>query len=974
MYDSEVALNVLERQIGDTERKAKDLGQTSAVSARQYEKLTEAVRLQRQKLLDAADAFQKGDISARRFATIVGQTENKVASLGSRLRDAHARLKDFAAGGSKAGSVLRDVFAGTLLGGGAAGVITALGGALKDATVDGIKLFGTLDRLTRFTATLDRNFQSPEGLKKFREDIQQLSTEIPFTAESIARASFTLKSAFQGLTEPQLIEYLRQFGNAAVASNTDIATHAQNVAALAKQYKLTGDDLTRFNALIASSFGQALAQDSEVAQGFNRILSAAQSTKQPLNDLIAAMSTLQSVSSDAESNTTNLLNVYSKLTDAKYIEGLKELGINVFDAKGHFKGLNDIVNELAQKLKGLSDEEINQKFAFAKDLQAREGLKTLVREVQAYNDQLQNGASTEAFEKKHEIMANSVEAKWLRLTNALDNYKMSVGAGLVDVVEDIRTARPPNEWGGEVWRGVIAKGMRAALTGAYADVQPVAADRGKEIGANLAAGLQVGIASGQSGVVSAAVNIAMAAYQSAKNALGIQSPSKLFYGIGKNVVEGFIDGIAALKASAQSAMASLLDVSQLKAGKGDKTGVELLTRLIGDLSQLNVKTKAQEIALELTAVKYEKLNAAIRSRIQLAAQEYDRLTANAQLEERIQQLLDDAFSPDLFEQTKRYIAGLAAGNEELKQRLLLLARVSALTAREGVGTGEVGGQDRGIESGTGSGDFDPRAGEGDGSVFFPPPPFEPWRDFWQMLQSEIAKFQESLGGIKQALGENIVDSLSQISGVFGQAVFQWDGTLKGFFGSVAQGFGQMAKQIIANLIRIAIQALVTKLILSLIGGFGGGGGASAGSADIPTHGLGTPAGMAGGGLVRGPGGPTSDLIPAMLSSGEFVMPAKSVRAFGTRFMESIRSLRPLALAGGGMAAFAGTPYSAPTGEFPRWSASRAQQAGAAAQPVIINNNFYANANGAHSRESAEQAARRSTAMMQRSARRGGEEL
>ena len=37
---------------------------------------------------------------------------------------------------------------------------------------------------------------------------------------------------------------------------------------------------------------------------------------------------------------------------------------------------------------------------------------------------------------------------------------------------------------------------------------------------------------------------------------------------------------------------------------------------------------------------------------------------------------------------------------------------------------------------------------------------------------------------------------------------------------------------------------------------------------------------AGGGAINGPGTPTSDSIPAMLSDGEFVMNAKAVRGAG----------------------------------------------------------------------------------------------
>lgn len=52
------------------------------------------------------------------------------------------------------------------------------------------------------------------------------------------------------------------------------------------------------------------------------------------------------------------------------------------------------------------------------------------------------------------------------------------------------------------------------------------------------------------------------------------------------------------------------------------------------------------------------------------------------------------------------------------------------------------------------------------------------------------------------------------------------------------------------------------------------------------------AGFAEGGYVSGPGTATSDSIPARLSNGEYVMPAKTVSHFGVEFMDAIRAMKP----------------------------------------------------------------------------------
>jgi hypothetical protein len=52
---------------------------------------------------------------------------------------------------------------------------------------------------------------------------------------------------------------------------------------------------------------------------------------------------------------------------------------------------------------------------------------------------------------------------------------------------------------------------------------------------------------------------------------------------------------------------------------------------------------------------------------------------------------------------------------------------------------------------------------------------------------------------------------------------------------------------------------------------------------------GAPKGFAAGGFVRGSGGPRADMIPAMLSNGEYVMKAGAVDKYGRGFMDQINS-------------------------------------------------------------------------------------
>ena len=111
--------------------------------------------------------------------------------------------------------------------------------------------------------------------------------------------------------------------------------------------------------------------------------------------------------------------------------------------------------------------------------------------------------------------------------------------------------------------------------------------------------------------------------------------------------------------------------------------------------------------------------------------------------------------------------------------------------------------------------------------------------------------------------------------------------------------GEGFRETIANLIR-SLAALFARMILfrifgSFFGSLFGGGGTPAAPAPVAT--------VAHGGLIRGPGGPTSDSILARLSAGEFVVRASSVAQPGVLgLLTSINTTAKASAPGEGFAA------------------------------------------------------------------------
>jgi hypothetical protein len=87
-------LKAADAALDSTIARSNKLGDTSATVARRYEKLSEQIQVQRNKLLDHALAFEKGEISAKKFAQVTTSVEKATAGLTSRIKDARARLQE----------------------------------------------------------------------------------------------------------------------------------------------------------------------------------------------------------------------------------------------------------------------------------------------------------------------------------------------------------------------------------------------------------------------------------------------------------------------------------------------------------------------------------------------------------------------------------------------------------------------------------------------------------------------------------------------------------------------------------------------------------------------------------------------------------------------------------------------------------------------------------------------------------------
>lgn len=161
--------------------------------------------------------------------------------------------------------------------------------------------------------------------------------------------------------------------------------------------------------------------------------------------------------------------------------------------------------------------------------------------------------------------------------------------------------------------------------------------------------------------------------------------------------------------------------------------------------------------------------------------------------------------------------------------------------------------------------------------------------------NQLANEQEKLSVLEQINQKydeqkNKINTISQIQQTTNKLAKDFSGGIADWI-TGAKSFGEAMSNVLKNLIAQLIQAAIYATIVAACTG-GGGGFAARWSTAFGK-------GLAGGGLISGPGSGTSDSIPAMLSNGEYVINAEAVDRIGLPILNGLNSGRLDGFATGG---------------------------------------------------------------------------
>lgn len=439
------------------------------------------------------------------------------------------------------------------------------------------------------------------GLKRMRQTAQEVQKYTSFDAEGVARIQYQLKKA--GLTVGDITTA------GAAASTAKFATaHADEVSPEQATIIMTqtaagfrSKDFKEVAELYSKASAAATTNIPKLFAGLRKAAPSAAEYGVSMRDTFAAIATMQGrgvqESVAGQTFTAFLSRLTSAYTDTKKRAKMESIGIKPFDASGNFVGLQKVIIQLRDALKGKSTAYRGNLY---KDLVGEEYIDTAPSLINAGEGSIEaiqrNIAKGMGLDQKSLIRLTGEKATRESLTGNIKTVAGQIGTPLLDPLKRIedRINDQVSNIGDSLNKSpglnkALAYGLPAAAAGLggygllqFGKAGMAAARLGKNVGGK---GILQGLM-GRAGGITAGVAQAKAL----EAAAGVQPVSVVNWpAMLSGPFPGMAPAVLPMAGGAAAALpAPVLSGNAAAAAKGVK-GVKSLTRVVGKLARVGLR-------------------------------------------------------------------------------------------------------------------------------------------------------------------------------------------------------------------------------------------------------------------------------------------------------------------------------------------------------------------------------------------------
>ena len=273
--------------------------------------------------------------------------------------------------------------------------------------------------------------------------------EIPQAFNRIISAGLSVNDSLKTL-EPTL--------RAAKAGFTDVETVASAAVSVMQS---SGQSATKVYDVLFATVNKGNAEFKDIAQYLPKIIPLARNVGFALDETAGAFASLTTKLS-AEQSTTALQGIMRSLSNKDIVKNFKGIGINVFDGQtGKVKPILEIIEQLNQKMSGLSDKQRMLKFGkLGLDQESVLGFSTLAQDVPNLKSAIDatvnsQGALNKAYTdslspmESWKIVQNKLKVQMVKIGELFLPILSSIGNAVISIIDAFTgTGDATNKWGG----------------------------------------------------------------------------------------------------------------------------------------------------------------------------------------------------------------------------------------------------------------------------------------------------------------------------------------------------------------------------------------------------------------------------------------------------------------------------------------------------------------------------------------------
>jgi TP901 family phage tail tape measure protein len=397
------------------------------------------------------EQFQRGEISEgqyRAFQREIAKTEQELQRLEGRLQETNQTINKHSSSWSKLQEKLNDVgqrlqdvgdrmqTAGQNLTMSFGAVSLAIGSALGFAVKKSMDFEAQLDRVGATAGA------TPTEIKKLEQAALDLGASTSKSATEVAQGMEIMGA--MGYNTNQILAAMPGIIAAAEASGEDMAMVAETVSSALNAFGLEASEASRVADVLAQAANDSAAGILDMQYTFKYAAPIAKSLGISLEELAAATEIMANNGIRGEQAGTTLRGALIRLSDPpkEAAEALAELGIKITDSQGKMLPFGDIIAQLSEKTKNMSNAQKLAALSTIFGTEAASGMLTVIeagpQKLDALTKSLQNsgGASQEAAKKMKDNLKGALE----ELGGAFETAQITIGNALAPAIQTVAEA------------------------------------------------------------------------------------------------------------------------------------------------------------------------------------------------------------------------------------------------------------------------------------------------------------------------------------------------------------------------------------------------------------------------------------------------------------------------------------------------------------------------------------------------------